>query len=114
MIQYLGIEVGEIRVCVVMVASIPWTYEARFESYTLDKNPSGKAVSLEARSFSGIKKSRQYMVKFDSCSESTASSHSLMVKPHAFNVLSPGSNPGGSTRQDSDLQKWFISKVPFK
>ena len=80
-----------------MVASIPWTYEARFESYTLDKNPSVKAVSLEARSFSGIKKSRQYMVKFDSCSESTASSHSLMVKSHAFNVLSPGSNPGGST-----------------
>ena len=40
-----------------MVASIPWTYEARFESYTLDKNPSGKAVSLEARLFFGDLKS---------------------------------------------------------
>ena len=114
MIQYLGIEVGEIREWVVEVAYIPWTYEERSVTDTFDKNPSGKAVSLEARSFSGIKKSRQYMVKFDSCSESRESSHSLMVKPHAFNVLSPGSNPGGSTRQDSDLQKWFISKVPFK
>ena len=96
------------------VAYIPWTYEERSVTDTFDKNPSGKAVSLEARSFSGIKKSRKYMVKFDSCSESTASSHSLMVKPHAFNVLSPGSNPGGSTRQDKKKKKWFISKVPFK
>ena len=64
MIQYLGIEVGEIRVCVVMVAFIPWTYEARFESYTLDKNPSVEAVSLEARSFfEDLRKSRQYMFR---------------------------------------------------
>ena len=66
------------------VAYIPWTYEERSVTDTFDKNPSGKAVSLEARSFSGIKKSRQYMVKFDSCSESTASSHSSTARAAVF------------------------------
>lgn len=55
-----------------MVASVSWTYEERFNSYTFDKNPSVEAVSLEARSFSGVKKPRQYMMKLDSCSESIA------------------------------------------
>ena len=84
MIQYLGIEVGEIREWVVEVAYIPWTYEERSVTDTFDKNPSGKAVSLEARSFSGIKKSRQYMVKFDSCSESRESSHSSTARAAVF------------------------------
>ena len=38
MIQYLGIEVGEIRVWVVMVASVSWTYEETFDSYTFDNS----------------------------------------------------------------------------
>ena len=64
MIQYLGIEVGEIREWVVEVAYIPWTYEERSVTDTFDKNPSGKAVSIEARSFfEDLRKSRQYMFR---------------------------------------------------